>query len=213
MVGHPTLASATCSEGEAPAPPPQQLIPAHIVADKTTARPIRAECLNISLPVYRPSFLSRLTASTRPTSRQAIARLSRPTAPDPVPGLQRLAFSAPAPAARIGVLTLPGIGTRSLHKRRGQERVEWPRRSRRPGAKSVQCRSLFEPRRRMETDGDARTGPEAGSQRWGCPCQGQPAFDGPRHWGPLRWTSQRAPYIRSGGVFRHCLLRAAIRGS
>jgi hypothetical protein len=93
MVGHPTLASATCSEGEAPAPPPQQLIPAHIVADKTTARPIRAECLNISLPVYRPSFLSRLTASTRPTSRQAIARLSRPTAPDPVPGLQRLAFS------------------------------------------------------------------------------------------------------------------------
>ena len=63
MVGHPTLASATCSEGEAPAPPPQQLIPAHIVADKTTARLIRAECLNISLPVYRPSFLSRLTAA------------------------------------------------------------------------------------------------------------------------------------------------------
>jgi hypothetical protein len=83
MVGHPTLASATCSEGEAPAPPPQQLIPAHIVADKTTARLIRAGCLNISLPVYRPSFLSRLTASTRPTSRQAIPHLSRPTAPDP----------------------------------------------------------------------------------------------------------------------------------
>jgi hypothetical protein len=67
MVGHPTLASATCSEGEAPAPPPQQLIPAHIVADKTTARLIRAECLNISLRVYRPSFLSRLTASAHPT--------------------------------------------------------------------------------------------------------------------------------------------------
>jgi hypothetical protein len=32
----------------------------------------------------------------------------------------------------------------SLHKRRGQERGKWPRRSRRPSAKSVQCRSLFE---------------------------------------------------------------------
>ena len=126
MVGHPTLASATCSEGEAPAPPPQQLIPAHIVADKTTARPIRAECLNISLPVYRPSFLSRLTASTRPTSRQAIARLSRPTAPDPVPGLQRLAFSWSWLCRTASIyLQTSGIGWRRVPLRLGRSHSRW----------------------------------------------------------------------------------------